>query len=318
MSTGENSYHAPFQHQGTGTINTMVLALLSMIAEAKKNVIFAMEEPEIAIPPYTQKRIIDSIRKKSTQALFTSHSPFVLEEFAPEQIILIQRNKDGVVKSQNVAFPSIIKPKTYNAEFRLRFSEALLAKRILLTEGATEAIAYFGAGRRLNELKPKKYKSLESMGVALFDVQSQTSLELYGDYFKSLGKTVFAVFDKQDAIALARIQNSVDFPFESPHKGFEDLIIEETDSGILIEFYQQLISEDEWPTHLDKLKVQTLDDIEGIKKAIWKYLKWSKGSRSSSELLGLCKIAKHLPITIRKALLAIREELEPKLEPIDD
>ncbi len=51
-------YAAPYQHQGTGTINTLVLALLSIIAELKQSVIFAMEEPEIALPPHTQKRII--------------------------------------------------------------------------------------------------------------------------------------------------------------------------------------------------------------------------------------------------------------------
>ncbi len=45
-----SDYAAPFQHQGTGTINILVLALLSLIAELKQNVIFAMEEPEIAIP----------------------------------------------------------------------------------------------------------------------------------------------------------------------------------------------------------------------------------------------------------------------------
>jgi putative ATP-dependent endonuclease of OLD family len=76
-------YSAPFQHQGTGTINALVLTLLSIIAELKQNVIFAMEEPEIAIPPYTQKRIINSIIGKSAQAIFTSHSPYVLEEFVP-------------------------------------------------------------------------------------------------------------------------------------------------------------------------------------------------------------------------------------------
>lgn len=74
MSTGAGSYHAPFQHQGTGTINTMVLALLTIIAEEKKNVIFAMEEPEIAIPPYTQKRIINSIQKNHPRQF----SPLIL------------------------------------------------------------------------------------------------------------------------------------------------------------------------------------------------------------------------------------------------
>ena len=35
-------YATPYYHQGTGTINTLVLSLLAMIAEMKDNVIFAM------------------------------------------------------------------------------------------------------------------------------------------------------------------------------------------------------------------------------------------------------------------------------------
>lgn len=40
-----------------------------------------MEEPEIATPPHTQKRIVDSGRERSAQAFFTSHAPYVLGEF---------------------------------------------------------------------------------------------------------------------------------------------------------------------------------------------------------------------------------------------
>lgn len=133
MATGKQGYAAPFHHQGTGTINTMVLALLSLIAEAKQSVIFAMEEPETALPPYTQKRIVDSLRTKASQAIFTSHSPFVLEEFAPKQIVLVKRNDFGEMTSGSMEFPNHIKPKSYNQEFRMRFTESLLAKRILLT-----------------------------------------------------------------------------------------------------------------------------------------------------------------------------------------
>ena len=84
-------YLAPYTHQGTGTINILVLTLLSIIAELKQNVIFAMEEPETAIPPHTQKRVINSVIAKSSQAIFTSHSPYVLEEVSPSQIISINR-----------------------------------------------------------------------------------------------------------------------------------------------------------------------------------------------------------------------------------
>ena len=74
IATGDGDHAAPFYRQGTGTINMLVLAMLSQIAEGKQNVIFAMEEPETAIPPYAQKRIVHEVRKLASQALFTSHS----------------------------------------------------------------------------------------------------------------------------------------------------------------------------------------------------------------------------------------------------
>jgi putative ATP-dependent endonuclease of OLD family len=306
MSTGENSYSAPFHHQGTGTINTMVLALLSMIAESKMNVIFAMEEPEIAIPPYAQKRIINNIRSKSAQAIFTSHSPFVLEEFPPSQIVLIQRDKNGVVDSKSVQFPAMIKPKSYNSEFRLRFSEALLAKRILLTEGATEATAYPAAARKLNELSPEKYASLEALGVAIFDAKSESNIAPLGEYFKHLGKTVFAVFDKQKPEELALITKAVQFAYESSHKGIENLLLHETPIEIIKQFYESI---DSWPSHLTKPDT-TKDD--SIKEAIKSYLMWGKGDKFSSELIELCNKVDHVPATLTKALGKIKEELERK------
>jgi putative ATP-dependent endonuclease of the OLD family len=95
---------APFQHQGTGTINTLVLALLSQIAELKQNVIFAMEEPEIAIPPHTQNRIVESMRQRSAQVLFTSHSPYVLEEFDIGNVLVLRRD-NGTLYSVPTTLP---------------------------------------------------------------------------------------------------------------------------------------------------------------------------------------------------------------------
>ena len=69
IATGNGEHAAPYYRQGTGTINMLVLALLSQIAEDKQNVIFAMEEVEIAIPPYAQKRIVNELRKLSAQFL---------------------------------------------------------------------------------------------------------------------------------------------------------------------------------------------------------------------------------------------------------
>jgi len=141
IATGEGSHAAPFYRQGTGTINMLVLAMLSQIAEDKQNVIFAMEEPETAIPPYAQKRIVHEIRKLASQTIFTSHSPYVLEEFALDETVVLGRDDKGVLAKRAIALPDSVKPKRYRQEFRTRFCEGLLARRILVAEGATEAAA---------------------------------------------------------------------------------------------------------------------------------------------------------------------------------
>lgn len=219
-----SDYAAPFQHQGTGTINTLVLALLSLIADLKQNVIFAMEEPEIAIPPHTQKRIIDGVRSRSAQALFTSHSPYVLEEFPPEQIVVLKRH-EGHLSAVQAEYPPVVKPKTYKEEIRKRFCEALLARRVLIAEGRTEYDAWPAAARRLHELYPEEFRTVEAMGIAIINAATDTQIAPLGNYFSMLGKTVFAVFDKQGAEQKTLIDSSVQYPFEAQEKGFENIVL---------------------------------------------------------------------------------------------
>jgi len=96
LAMSEGQEHVPFALAGTGTLNTLVLALLSFIADLKPStVIFAMEEPEIALPPHTQRRIADYLLKETTQAFITSHSPFVIERFEPRQTLLLSRDANG-------------------------------------------------------------------------------------------------------------------------------------------------------------------------------------------------------------------------------
>jgi len=101
LALSSDQEHVPFAHAGTGTLNTLVLALLTFIAELKPDtVIFAMEEPEIAVPPHTQQRIAHYLLTKTTQAFVTSHSPFVIERFDPSHTLLLSR-KDGVVSEKS-------------------------------------------------------------------------------------------------------------------------------------------------------------------------------------------------------------------------
>ncbi len=314
MSTGakledSSDYAAPFQHQGTGTINILVLALLSLIAELKQNVIFAMEEPEIAIPPHTQKRIIDSIRKKSAQSLFTSHSPYVIEEFEPSQILVLRREA-GVLSSTPANYPPTVKPKEYRNQFRIRFCEALLARRVLILEGRTEYDAFPAAARRLHELDPEKFKTLEALGIALINATTDSQIAPLGEYFAKFGKVLFAVFDKQDPDQKAAIDATIPYAFEAPEKGFENIVLNGTAETALRRYALTLVSEGNWPSHL-KSKTPTEKTTSGnLRDALGDYLRGKKGEGTAADLLGECSIDE-MPKFVVDTLLTIQSIVDP-------
>lgn len=299
---------APFKKQGTGTVNTLVLSMLSMIAELKKNVIFAMEEPEIAIPPHTQKRIISTIRKQSAQALFTSHSPYVLEEFDPSEVIVLQNN-NGVIRSVPASFPNTIKRKQFKEQFRKKYCEALLSKRVLIAEGRTEYDSILVAARRLNELDPNKYSSLEALGISVIDAESDSQIEPIGKLLKSLGKTVYAIYDKQEEVQRLKIIAAIDVGFESSVKTFEKLVLEGVPASRLKTFALALVADGDWPNHITPTPNATSTDDE-IKAGLEKYFGWSKGASGAANLLEGCAL-NEFPDFIKTTIEAIKTHTEP-------
>jgi putative ATP-dependent endonuclease of the OLD family len=112
LKTSAGQKPVPFQEAGTGTLSTLVLALLTFIAETKKdNVIFAMEEPEIALPPHTQRRIANYLLESTSQCLVTSHSPYVIERFDPAQIQVLRKDANGKLTSILVPGSSVLKAR---------------------------------------------------------------------------------------------------------------------------------------------------------------------------------------------------------------
>jgi putative ATP-dependent endonuclease of OLD family len=296
-------YAAPFHHQGTGTINTLVLSLLSMIAELKQNVIFAMEEPEIAIPPHTQKRVINSVIGKSAQAIFTSHSPYVLEEFDPSQIIVIDRKNGELTGSPAKLLPAV-KQKMYRDEVKRRFCEALLARRVLITEGRTEYDTISRIARKLQNENPSKYTSLESLGIAVISADTESQVAPLGEYLRSLGKVTYAVFDKQNDENSAHIVNSVDYPYESQEKGFENLVLKNTSEAVLRRYVKQLIDDGIWPQHIGAIDADTAS-LDQLQEKLGKYFKHNKAESSVADCLCMC-VENEIPQYIRDTLCAIR------------
>jgi putative ATP-dependent endonuclease of OLD family len=148
----------PFQEAGTGTLSILVLALLTFIADLKKdNVIFAMEEPEIALPPHTQRRIANYLLENTTQCLVTSHSPYVIERFDPAQIQVLRKDDNGKLTSIPVPGSSVLKGKTYRKHARRGLAEAMLGRGVIVGEGITEKDALLATAEKMEEAQPENY-----------------------------------------------------------------------------------------------------------------------------------------------------------------
>jgi putative ATP-dependent endonuclease of OLD family len=160
----------PFGRLGTGSINLLVFALLTFIAELKdkQSVIFAMEEPEIALPPHTQRRITRFVLAEMGQSIVTSHSPYVIEQFDPAQIVILNRDEGGVLSGQSIDAQAV-KPKTYRTA-RRQFAEAILSRAVLVVEGSTEASLFPVASSVMeNSLPADAYMHFDLAGVSVFD-----------------------------------------------------------------------------------------------------------------------------------------------------
>lgn len=295
---------APFKKQGTGTINTLVLSMLSMIADLKQNVIFAMEEPEIAIPPSTQKRIISSIIEKSSQALFTSHSPYVLEEFAANEIMVL-KNDSGIVSSIDARLPKSVKRKQFKEQFRKKYCEAILSKRVLITEGRTEYDAFPAAARRLHSLEPDSFSTLEALGIAVIDAETDSQIKAIAEALTDMGKITYAVYDKQDDINSSVIKNAVNFPFESPEKSFEKLIVNHFPHDKLKNYALLLVKEDIWPEHLNTIKPEQSNTEIEIRDALLKFFEWGKGNGLAADFIESCELL-DFPDFIKESLKTIK------------
>ncbi|WP_147156365.1 ATP-dependent nuclease [Reyranella soli] len=309
IATGDGDHAAPFYRQGTGTINMLVLALLSQIAEGKQNVVFAMEEPETAIPPYAQKCIVHEVRKLSAQALFTSHSPYVLEEFDLNETIILHRDKEGILGQTKITLPDSVKHKRYRQEFRTRFCEGLLSRRILLAEGATENTSMPAVARRLAELKPNVYKSLEALGICTIDAGSDSMIGPLADLYGALGKTVFGLCDKQTPASEAAIEAKVHTLFMHSEHGFEDLVLNNTKRTALERFSDAL----EWPDHLKAKYPTPKTDVVAALRA---YFAWSKGNWGIADFLTQCS-EDEVPQWIKDTCLKLNELCDPTPTPTE-
>lgn len=230
--TASPGHHAvPFNRLSTGSLNLLVFALLTYIAELKgdDSVIFAMEEPEIALPPHAQRRLVDFVASRMGQAIVTSHSPYVIERFEPENILMLKRTHDGVLTSDQFDVTGLMKPKKVREE-RRQFAEAILARGVLVVEGGTEATVIPVVADIMEADQSITYTHLDLAGVTIYDAKSDGQVPGLAPVFKALGKRCYGLHDTPNgpfAATAATDALSFDKYLVIGHKSIEDFLIAE-------------------------------------------------------------------------------------------
>lgn len=309
-----SAYLLPFQRLGTGSVNMLVFALLTFIAELKDKqaVIFAMEEPEIALPPHTQRRVTRFVLSQMGQAIVTSHSPYVIEQFQPEQIAVLARPSQGRLSGTPIDLHGI-KPKVFARE-RRQFAEAILANAVFVVEGATEAAIFPAASSVLEQdLGADAYSHFDIAGVTVFDAGGDGSTPQYGPCFAALGKRAFCFYDKPNsplsAEAQKRLASYTRF-WESPEKGIEALLVKELPAPVLRSFLNAVKDRPDFPQPGMVNDALTESELRSLAR---KVLEARKGNYSgyASLLMAQCTTIGDLPATIRDVLLTIHQSLSP-------
>lgn len=276
-TSGDHS--APYFRQGTGTSNMLVLALLSIIRDKKQNVIFAMEEPETAIPPNVQKQVVSEVVANSNQAIFTSHSPYVIEEFELNQLAILE-SESGIVAQHMVSIPD---PSTYNYHqyFRSQLCEGLLSRRLIICEGATEVSIIAGLSRHLAKLNESKYADLCALGYCLINSQTDSQILNHANALSGLGKHISVFCDAQNLIEETNIRAVSHEAFIHPYQRVEDLLID----NVAITAKTRFANNFTWPQFvLDTVPNPVADVDEALKR----YLKKTKGTGGAMIFLSQC------------------------------
>jgi len=322
VASEQSGHLVPFQRLGTGAINMLVFSLLTFIAELKekRSVIFAMEEPEIALPPHTQRRVVQFALREMGQTIITSHSPYVIEQFEPEQIVMLTRSNGGGMAGEPIDTTGI-KVKTFKTE-RKQFAEAVLSRAVLVVEGSTEAVILTEASTVLENARgTDNYAHFDLAGVTVFNAGGDGSVPRYGPIFKSLGKQSFGLFDKQTAPLPADAQTKLaDYTayWESPQKGVEALLVTEMGAATQRRFLDKVKARTDYPTGCSQPTAGMSDDE--VKKLTKNVLKARKGDAYgyAALLIAECQTEAELPATILTVLDKIQELVAPPSLKLED
>ncbi len=143
---GSDGVALPVGRHGMGLLSLQTFILLLELGRERmrmgKPFLFAMEEPELHVPPGMQRRLISQAVSVAEQTICTSHSPRVAAYYPATSVQILDRNPARLAATPMLSAP--LDGSATNARRKLfrddraRLVEALMHHRVLIPEGRSE------------------------------------------------------------------------------------------------------------------------------------------------------------------------------------
>jgi putative ATP-dependent endonuclease of OLD family len=166
------------------------------------------------------------------------------------------------------------------------------------------------ATSRLCELHPEEFAPLDALGIAVIDAGAESQIAPLAEYFRALGKNVYAVFDGQSPESRAAITAATDDVFECPEKGFEALIVNHSGESALRRFALAVVAAGRWPPHMAASAPSPTMPADKLRAALRAFFIDKKGEGAAAEFLVQCDRSE-MPAFIVRTALRMREIVWP-------
>lgn len=190
----------PLNKRGSGVRRMILVSFFKAEAERKlkssnkRNIIYALEEPETAQHPNNQKILIDSFislsESESCQVILTTHSPGLASELPVDSIRYIDRDnsKKPIIHSGIDVFGKVANALGVTPDSRV--------KVLIFLEGATDISALKHLSRALHK-EDSSIIDLSNDPRIAFVLTGGSSLKHWVDryYLKELGRKEFHLYD---------------------------------------------------------------------------------------------------------------------------
>ncbi len=141
VETVESSEHPP---GSTEAAHELVAAINAWVETGRTGTVVIIEEPELFLPPQTQRflyRLFRSLSAAGNQIFYSTHSPLFLNVTRLDELVLTEHDPAvGTRLLQPEPLPADEEFRAYS-EFDAARSELFLARAAILVEGQTERLA---------------------------------------------------------------------------------------------------------------------------------------------------------------------------------